>query len=178
MISFRIPLFAALSLLVVQICGAQDTMRKAPDLPIFQALTGKRVETGVLIPNAGGQPLPGSATSAGQPALDGLWFQIDGSADYGPAKWTYRWMFLFEENATGNKVTGIYIDTIGQRMTYTGTYNEEENRIQLVANIQEGRIARFQLTVQDDKTVRIESVIFNADESAAVTYSAQNTAAE
>lgn len=108
----------------------------------------------------------------------GLWFQIDGRAEYGPVTWEYRWMFLFKEDGGKNTVISTYIDTMGQRITYEGRYDEENQRVQLIANLQGGGKGRFQLSVDEPGVILIGSVHSDANEDPQVTYSAQNVAAQ
>ncbi|MEM6917070.1 MAG: hypothetical protein AAF491_10945 [Verrucomicrobiota bacterium] len=156
----------------------QDAPRKTADLPLFKALLGKRRESGVLIPQANAESIPGKAVSFGKPALGGLWFQIDGRAQYGPVTWEYRWMFQFQEGGGKNRVIGTYLDTMGQRITYEGLYDEENNRIQLMARLQDGGTGRFQISMESPELVLIGSVHSDANDDPQVTYSAQNVAAE
>ena len=161
----------------ISVVSAQENPRNAPDLPVFQALAGKRTESGILIPEMNGQPLQGKAISVGQPVLGGLWFQIDGSANYGPAKWVYRWMFRFIERDGQNKLFATYYDTIGQKIDYEGRWVEEDQQAQLVGKLANGGTARYQLTLGEEGSVRIESVVSDADGNASAIYSARNVAA-
>ena len=154
----------------------QDQPKKIGDLPLFKALNGNRTESGILIPKRGADPLQGSARSIGQPAIAGLWYQIDGHAKYGPAEWIYRWMFVFSDTAT-MRVHGRYIDTMGQKIDYEGQYDPENQRIQLIGELSDG-MARFQMTLEEDGKVRIESLLSDEEDNPEVTYTAENTAAE
>ncbi len=170
-------LAAALAFISTLPVDAQEKKaRLTAELPIFKALNGNRVETGVLIPGAEATAVQGSAVSTGRPIIAGLWYEIEGKATYGPVQWIYRWTIRFQENASKNLVQGIYIDTMGQKTEYEGFYNEEENRIQLVGKLPGGGTGRFQMTLQDDGNVRIESVNFDPKENPTVRYSAENTA--
>lgn len=156
---------------------AQPTnSRTASEIPIFRSLTGKRIEQGVLIPAPNAAPLNGSAQSTGQAILGGLWFQIDGSAQYGPVRWDYRWMFRFLERDGQNSVFGIYIDSMGQKMEYTGVYNEAEGLLQLSCQLPDGGVSRAQLTMHPDGSVQVENVTFDSTDNPMVRYSAKNTA--
>lgn len=92
--------------------------------------------------------------------------------------WEYRWMFLFKEDGGKNTVIGTYIDTMGQRITYEGSYDEENQRVQLIAKLQGGGTGRFQLSVDEPGVILIGSVHSDANEDPQVTYSAQNVAAQ
>ncbi|MDF1741953.1 MAG: hypothetical protein P1U86_22520 [Verrucomicrobiales bacterium] len=167
---------AALAFITVSPLAAQEKKsRLTAELPIFKALNGNRVETGVLIPGADATAIQGSAISTGRPIIAGLWYEIEGKATYGPVEWIYRWTIRFQENEAKNLVYGIYIDTMGQKTDYEGFYDEEENRIQLIGKLPGGGTGRFQMTLQDDGNVRIESVNFDPEENPTVRYSAENT---
>ena len=168
---------AALAFISVSPLTAQDEKkaRLTAELPIFKALNGNRVETGVLIPGAGATAIQGSAISTGRPIIAGLWYEIEGKATYGPVEWIYRWTIRFQESATKNIVQGVYIDTMGRKTDYEGFYDEEESRIQLVGKLPDGGTGRFQMTLQEDGNVRIESVNFDTKENPTVRYSAENT---
>jgi len=152
------------------------TSRAAAEIPIFRSLAGKRVEQGVLIPAPNAAPLQGSAKSVGQPILGGLWFQIDGSASYGPARWDYRWMFRFIERDGQNSVFGLYIDSMGQKLEYSGQYDESAGLLQLTCKLPDGGVSRAQLTLSPDGSVQIENATFDPAENPAVRYSAKNVA--
>ncbi|MDF2378247.1 MAG: hypothetical protein P1U81_18565 [Verrucomicrobiales bacterium] len=87
-------------------------------------------------------------------------------------------MFLFKEDGGKNTVIGTYIDTMGQRITYEGSYDEENQRVQLIAKLQGGGTGRFQLSVDEPGVILIGSVHSDANEDPQVTYSAQNVAAQ
>jgi hypothetical protein len=75
------PLFlAAFAILLAAVPATSQEFEKTSDLPLFQALAGKRTESGILIVAAANQPFQGSATSVGQPFLGGPWFEIEGAA--------------------------------------------------------------------------------------------------
>lgn len=181
------PIFAPLRLLAIGcfiacLIGIGDTLhaqptnsRTASEIPIFRSLTGKRTEQGVLIPSPNAAPLNGSAQFTGQAILGGLWFQIDGSAQYGPVRWDYRWMFRFLEQNGQNSVFGLYIDSMGQKMEYTGLYNEAEGLLQLSCQLPDGGVSRAQLTLYPDGSVQVENITFDPTGNPMVRYSAKNT---
>lgn len=173
-----LALFATISFGSLCPVVAQEAARKTADLPIFQTLVGKRSESGILIPQANGQPIPGKAISLGQSALGGLWFQIDGRAEYGPVVWEYRWMFLFNGSGGKNAVFATYIDTMGQRINYEGLYDEENSRVQLIAKLQDGGTGRYQLSLEEPGIIQISSVHADKNDDPQVTYSAQNAEAK
>lgn len=173
-----LPAFSVVVIVIFGIYQAslgQEGAKKIGELPVFQALNGERTESGILIPKAGAEPIQGSAKSIGQPAIAGLWYQIEGHAKYGPVEWIYRWMFVFSDTAN-LKVHARYIDTMGQLIDYQGLYDPENKRLQLIGNLSDGT-ARFQMTLEDGGTVRIDSVLEKATGDATVTYTAENTAA-
>lgn len=165
-----------LTIMVFTLGYGQDGPTRIGELPLFQALNGEMAESGILIPKPDATPIQGGAKSVGQPAIAGLWYQIDGHAKYGPAEWLYRWMFVFTDTAA-LKVHARYIDTVGQKIDYEGFYDTESNRLQLVGPMRDGT-ARYQLTLLEDGKVRIESIFFDADDNAVVTYTAENAPAE
>lgn len=157
---------------------AQDKPgRVAAELSIFKALSGERRETGTLVPQAGSTALQGIAKSLGQPVLGGLWFQVDGVAEYGPAKWGYRWMYRFREQGEKNAVYALYLDTMGQQVQYQGTYDEAGNKIELQAKLPDGGTSRSTLILNTDGTVLINSITSDPQGNEAVKYSATNVAA-
>lgn len=165
-----------LTIMTIAYGYGQDGPARIGDLPLFQALNGEMAESGILIPKPDASPIQGSAKSIGQSAIAGLWYQIDGHAQYGQAEWIYRWMFVFTDTAA-LKVHARYIDTIGQKIDYEGVYDKENKRLQLVGKVNDGT-ARYQLTLLEDGKVRIESIFFDADDNAVVTYTAENAPAQ
>lgn len=148
--------------------------RLVADLPLFKALAGARVETGTLIPRIDGPPLEGAAKSFGQPALGGLWFQIDGAAEFGPAKWGYRWMYRFYERDDKNVVYALYIDTMGQQLQFQGPYDEAANKIELLAKLPDGGTSRAILILNADGTLTVDNVNGDPQGKDAVKYAATN----
>ncbi len=151
--------------------------RVAAELPLFEAISGKRLETGTLIPQAGAPALQGTAQSFGQPVLGGLWFQVDGVAEYGPAKWGFRWMYRFREQGDKNAVYALYLDTMGQQVQYQGVYDEAGGTIELQAKLPDGGTSHNTLAVNADGAVTITSITRDPQGNEAVKYSATSVAA-
>ncbi len=154
----------------------QKPGRVASELPLFKAITGKRIETGTLVPQAGAPALQGSAQSFGQPVLGGLWFQVDGGAEYGPAKWGFRWMFRFREQGDKNAVYALYLDTMGQQVQYQGVYDEAAGTIELQATLPDGGTSQNTLVLNADGSVTINSITRDPQGNEAVRYSAKSVA--
>lgn len=169
-------LSSCLSFVLITPGFSRDAPKKIVELPLFEALSGERKESGILIPKAGANPLQGEAKSIGQPAIAGLWYQLDGHAKYGPVEWIYRWMFVFSDSAN-MKVRARYIDTMGQVIDYEGLYDVESNRVQLIGKMKDGT-AKFQMALEEGGSVSIQSVLEDAGGKPAVTYSGQSEAAE
>lgn len=155
----------------------QEELFRTSELPLFQALAGKRQESGVLRVHSVDQNLQGSAVSVGQPFLGGLWFQIDGSANYPPTQWNYRWSFRVLKEGDRLVAVGTYVDSQGNHVRYRGLYDTEEQRIQMVSEGGKG-VDRFQMTLLEGGAVRIESLAADSEENPIVTYVAENVAAQ
>jgi hypothetical protein len=179
-ISLKNTVFAVLLITLVSLGSlpAQEKPgRLVADLPLFKALAGARVETGTLVPRIDGPPLEGSAKSFGLPALGGLWFQIDGTAEFGPAKWGYRWMYRFREQGDKNVVYALYIDTMGQQLQFQGPYDEAANKIELLAKLPDGGTSRAILILNADGTLTVDNVNADPQGKDAIKYAATNRSA-
>lgn len=78
----RTSALLALSLVALSFPAfAQGPASSVADLPLFQAMAGKRTESGALVLGIAAEPLQGSATTYGQVVLAGLWFELDGAAE-------------------------------------------------------------------------------------------------
>ncbi len=164
-----------LSLAAVFSLSAQEKPgRLVSDLPLFKALAGARLETGTLIPRIDAPPLDGSAKSFGQPALGGLWFQIDGAAGYGPAKWGYRWMYRFREQGEKKVIYALSIDTMGQQLQFQGLYDEAASKMELLAKLPDGGTSRALLILNTDGTLTVDNVNTDPEGKDAVKYTATN----
>ena len=177
----RIAIFSAFLLLFaafLPLSAQENPSGFVSALPLFKTLTGDRIETGTLVPGPGAPPLQGSAKSSGQPVLGGLWFQIDGVAGYGPAKWTYRWMFRSFETDGKTGVYGVYIDTIGQHLQYQGNWDAATGKLEMLAKLPDGGTSRALLTLNADGSVTTDNVNSDPQGNPAVKYLATNVAAK
>lgn len=146
--------------------------RPVAELPLFKALAGAHLETGTLVPRVDGPPLEGSSKSFGQSVLGGLWFQIDGVSRYDPAKWGYRWMYRFHEQAEKKLIYALYIDTMGQQLQFQGLYDEAAHQVELLAKLPDGGTSRATLLLNPDGTVAVDNVNIDPQGKSAIKYSA------
>jgi len=173
-IPFRLLAVFPLLLAASSALVAQEGQRTA-DHPVLAALTGSWEEEGVLLPAEGAQPLQGRARFVAGPVFGGHWVQQEGSADYGPAKWDYRWMYRL---LPGGKVFATYTDSIGQYLRYEGLADAEAGRITLQAKLSDGGTATAQLPLQDDGSLLIQNLNTKPDGTPAVRYQATARKAE
>ncbi|NNE94055.1 MAG: DUF1579 family protein [Verrucomicrobiales bacterium] len=166
-------LLTALILIPFLSFAQENPEPKTAEHPFFKAAAGKWIEEGVVVPNANSQPIEGKAVSVTAPVLDGIWVQQDGMAEYGPIRWKYRWMFRVKILDGKEQIYALYIDSMGQQIQYFGNYDADAKRIQLVGKLPDGGEGRSQVTIQDNGTLLIQSVLVNPQGETGVRYQAE-----
>lgn len=168
-------LCCSLFLAITWSATAQEAPRTAGH-PFFQGMAGNWTEKGALIPAPEAQPIQGAARSTAKPILNGIWFQVEGIAEYGQVKWAYRWMYrVGETNGGVTSVYAHYIDTMGQFIRYSGQITEDGKRLSMTAPLSGGGEAAAQLTLQEDGTLLIQNVNSDASGNAMVRYQAESS---
>ena len=146
---------------------AEAEEAKIADHPFFSPmLKGTWTESGQMA--VAGKAVEGKSVSKSQSILGGFWIQQDGDAEFGTAKWTWRWMFRLRQTEAGKEIVQArYLDSKGQTTDYIGEWNEAKTSLRFLKPINETTRSLIQVT--NDKTGRRLIEVGTVDQAGKVT---------